>query len=412
MGGRTYVAVLLAAWWMGIGGVEIDPHPTYLPQPTKPSHAHACFRRGARLDHPASVQNPWEEEPLHDDAKARLSRKKMPKNFDWRATTVGKKHSHHTQNFVLQDVNQHIPQYCGSCWAHGSAAMIGDRIKVARRAKWPDISVARQVIIDCVDQGCGGGDPWDLLTWMANDQATLPDETCSPYLAQGEGRQCSAQNVCSNCLPESMAKKLNHTFPSHMDSQGCYEIPKFAGMGVHRFGNISGEAAMMKEIYARGPIVCSMAATDEFLLRYSENAAENGGVYTWPHFVAEDEVDHNVEVVGWGETKGVNETIPYWIVRNSWGTYWGAAGWFYIRRGKWNLRIEEDCQWAEMETLQFDSVYDGHVSGSYTEGLLNIPTPLPIRPKKDIPKEGQAWSMEDVPGLFHELEDEAEIALF
>lgn len=365
------------------------------------------------MSHPSSLRSPLDAEPLSLDARARMAREKLPRNFDWRSATSGKACktcTHHVHNYVVQDVNQHIPEYCGSCWAHGSAAMIGDRIKVARRARWPDISVARQVIIDCVDQGCGGGDPWDLFTWMASDQGVLPDETCAPYLADGKGRTCLPKDVCSNCLPKSMAKKLNGTFDSVMDDKGCFEIPRFAGMSVHHFGNITGESAMMREIYARGPIVCSMAATDEFLLNYSQNAAANGGVYTHTQEVGEDEVDHNVEVVGWGETESAGEIIPYWIVRNSWGTYWGAAGWFYIRRGKWNLRIEEDCQWADIDTSQFDLVYDGHVSGSYTGGLINVAMPLPIRPQGE-PKDttGTAsWNPDDVPGLYDEIESSHE----
>lgn len=41
--------------------------------------------------------------------------------------------------------------------------------------------------------------------------------------------------------------------------------------------------------------------------------------------------DHAVVIVGWGITNDTN--IPYWIVRNSWGTDWGLNGNFYLTRG-------------------------------------------------------------------------------
>lgn len=74
------------------------------------------------------------------------------------------------------------------------------------------------------------------------------------------------------------------------------------------FGRIDGcgEKAMMNEIFQRGPIVCSIATDSDFVYGY------RGGIYEGKNST---EVDHNVEVVGWGLENGE----PYWHVRNSWG---------------------------------------------------------------------------------------------
>lgn len=47
-------------------------------------------------------------------------------------------------SYLTKNLNQHIPQYCGSCWAHGSISALGDRVKIARGAKSPDINLSVQ----------------------------------------------------------------------------------------------------------------------------------------------------------------------------------------------------------------------------------------------------------------------------
>jgi cathepsin X len=92
---------------------------------------------------------------------------------------------------------------------------------------------------------------------------------------------------------------------------------------------------MKAAIYANGPIGCGMDVTNEFYTQYT------GGVYS--QFVLFPQINHEVSVVGWGTTP---ENEEYWIVRNSWGTYWGEWGFFRIKMYSDNLGIETDCDWG------------------------------------------------------------------
>jgi cathepsin X len=90
----------------------------------------------------------------------------------------------------------------------------------------------------------------------------------------------------------------------------------------------------MNEIYQRGPVTCAIAVTQD-LINYTKGVFldKSGRV----------ELDHDISVTGWGEE---NDGTKYWIVRNSWGSYWGEGGNFRLIRGINNLGIEATCSWA------------------------------------------------------------------
>jgi len=82
----------------------------------------------------------------------------MPQSFVW-SNVNG-------VNYLTKNLNQHIPVYCGSCWAHGSISSLADRIKIMRKAAWPDINLSIQFLLNCQMGGsCNGGD--HLATYKA-----------------------------------------------------------------------------------------------------------------------------------------------------------------------------------------------------------------------------------------------------
>jgi cathepsin X len=234
----------------------------------------------------------------------------VPAAFSWRNVSG--------VNFVTWNRNQHIPQYCGSCWAFGTTSALNDRISIVRKGQWPEVTLAPQSLINCEGGGdCDGGSHGDAYQYM--QQTGIPDETCVPYQATN-GLPCTP--TCQTCWPSAKGAS-------------CVQVNNFNLFKVDEFDFVSGADDMKKEIMARGPIACGVDATDGF-------DAYTGGIYSEFTF---PEINHIISVVGWGTA---DDGSQYWIGRNSWGTYWGEGGWFRIVMGNsyYNLGIETDCYWA------------------------------------------------------------------
>jgi len=65
-----------------------------------------------------------------------IQQHELPLEFNW-ANING-------SSYLTRMRNQHIPQYCGSCWAHAALSALADRVKIMRSYKHPNHHVCRQ----------------------------------------------------------------------------------------------------------------------------------------------------------------------------------------------------------------------------------------------------------------------------
>jgi len=234
----------------------------------------------------------------------------LPTGWDWRNVN--------NSNFCSLSRNQHIPQYCGSCWAFGSTSALDDRFRILRSRNWPDIEIAVQTIVYCVPGGCDGGDATSAYAYIKENG--IGSDSCQNYVAKGLGSECTAQHLCQNCAP----------------SGGCTAVTNYTHFEIMEHGTVAGANAMMAEIYARGPIACGIEATAAL------EAFHGTGVFKGQP--GQNQTNHEISVAGWGTDPTGGE---YWIVRNSWGTYWGDIGWFKLSRmAGHDLGVTQDCDWA------------------------------------------------------------------
>ena len=266
----------------------------------------------------------------------------LPKDFTW-ANVSG-------HSYLTPVRNQHIPTYCGSCWAFAPTSVLADRYNVMTMGTgrvMPDLVLSTQNVLSCGNDlvGCGtcrGGD--DAAVFKYAEQAGIPHESCSNYMA--------TDTTCDAALPP----EGNNRPPCYnCDEKGkCYAISKYHKLFV-KPGSIQqitdSPKAMRHEIYKNGPIVCAIMATKKMEHEYE------GGIFSEVQPDNDARINHVVGVVGWGTDEDNNS---YWVVRNSWGTEWGEDGFMRIvtsdnqgPAGTGNNMIEEECAFAEVDRFDY-----------------------------------------------------------
>lgn len=189
----------------------------------------------------------------------------LPIHWDWRKYPIG---NGQTVSLLSWNKNQHIPEYCGSCWAQGSTSSLADRFMIMNykhgmTSENAPIALSAQQMINFVeDSSCNGG--YDFRVYEYANKYGIVRDTCLQYDAANHiPTSPSTQTGLYTCQMCDKMPTSNDLYPNNEYAQcTAFAEPKRYYTSYAR--QFSGVYEMKNEIYRFGPISCAVDATPEF----------------------------------------------------------------------------------------------------------------------------------------------------
>lgn len=226
-------------------------------------------------------------------AHADIPNIELPESFDWRE-----------HNVVTEVKNQGS---CGSCWAFSVTGNVEGQYAIKYKKL---ISLSEQELVDCdkLDEGCNGG----------------------------------LQENAYRALEQIGGLELEKDYPYDGEDETCHFKKNMAKVKISSAVNItSNETQMAQWLVKNGPMAIAINANAmQFYM---------GGVSHPYNFLCNKKnLDHGVLIVGYGIHRYplFKKDMPFWIVKNSWGTNWGEQGYYRVYRGDGTCGLNTDVSSA------------------------------------------------------------------
>ena len=181
-------------------------------------------------------------------------------------------------------------QRCGGCWAFATTGAIESAFAIRSGAHPIPLSEEQLIACDYAADACKGGSTTQALEFVA-DGNPLCNESAWPYTS-GEGSKAECKSECKPAV------------------------------AISSFETAVGDEGAIVRALRHQPVAVSIEAdASSFQLYHS-------GVYDDP--MCGTRLDHAVLLTGYAADE---RGVPYYHLKNSWGSGWGERGFMRIARG-------------------------------------------------------------------------------
>lgn len=258
---------------------------------------------------------------------------------------------------------------------------------------------------------CLGVNIADVILYLGYTQTPLLDTSCIDY------SWCNRE-LCNNPNIEEILKNdyethmrlINKLIPvcgcyDNKNSKLMYKVDKNPQRLSMSYGNVSEfvfRDILKAHILSYGPAIAGFVILSDF--SDGNFTSFNGGIYfdranysiydpsistklTFIDDSTKKKVDgfHAASIVGWGIEPNIQYdndkigSVPYWHIRNSWGTDWGDNGFFKLAMYPFNKIVQ-------IEMATFASLSNDTIKGNLGTTILIKATSIPESNKVNTPE--------------------------
>lgn len=189
---------------------------------------------------------------------------------------------------------------CGSCWSFGTTGTIEGTYFVKTGHL---VRLSEQQLIDCSwqqgDNACDGGEDFRAYEYVQLAGGLALDEEYGGYL--GQDGKCHDRDI-----------------PLRVKLTGFVNVTS------------NDPHALQLALFENGPVTVGIDASQPSFSFYSSGVYFDDNCGNTP-----DNLDHQVLAVGYGTMYGQK----YWLIRNSWSTWWGNDGYILMAQKKNNCGV-------------------------------------------------------------------------